>query len=415
MTMPHESGVHESGGGDSVVHESALRLGTESAFGVLARAQILAKIWAEKGDKTGDKIINLGIGQPDFRTPPHIIEAAIKAMQDGAHGYTPSMGMPALREAVVADIEKRYAVQMERERVQIVPGGKPIMFMAMMLLGGEGREILTPDPGFPIYQSAIHYSGAKAVPYRLHEGHGFAFNADEVLKQVTAKTSLIIVNSPANPTGGVTPKSEIDKFVQGLAAFPHVMVLSDEIYDRLTFEGAPISMLTYPALREKLILLNGWSKSYAMTGWRLGYGIWPQALVEYADRLAVNFHSCVNAPTQYAGLAALQGDQACVEEMRAAFCTRARLITDRLNRIKGISCQQPKGAFYAFANISATGLTSTQFQNDALEKYGVACIAGTSFGQFGEGFVRFSCAAAEDDINHAMDRIEVMLQKHVPT
>ena len=377
------------------------RLGTESAFIVLARAQQLA---AE-----GKDIINLGIGQPDFRTPNPVVEAGIRALQDGAHGYTPSMGLPALREAVAADIYQRYGIEPNVNLIQIVPGGKPVLFTAMMLLGGPEHEILTPDPGFPIYQSAINYSGASSISYGLIEKNGFAFDAADVLSKITDKTSLVIVNSPANPTGGVTPRAELDKFVKGLEAFPHVTVLSDEIYDRLIFKGEPISLMTYPSLQERLIILNGWSKTYAMTGWRIGYGIWPERLIDYADRLAVNFHSCVNAPTQHAAIAALQGDQSCVDDMLTAFKRRATLITNLLNQIEGVSCQQPAGAFYAFANIMDTPFSSRAFQEKLLEDYGVAGIAGTSFGDFGEGYIRLSCANSDEAIEQAGARIQKML------
>ena len=387
-----------------MLNPAAMRLGTESAFSVLARAGQLA---ASEKD-----IINLGIGQPDFRTPDHIVEAGIKALQDGAHGYTPSMGLPELRQTVSDDIQNRYHQHISPDLIQIVPGGKPVMFAAMSLLGGEGKEILTPDPAFPIYQSAINYSGAKVVPYGLIEENGFAFDADDVLSKITDKTSLILINSPANPTGGTTPKSEMDKFINGLEKFPHVTILSDEIYDRLIFDGQPLSLLSYPEIRDRLIILNGWSKTYAMTGWRIGYGIWPEHLIDYADRLAVNIHSCVNAATQHAAIAALTGDQSCVDEMLVAFRRRAALITDRLNAIDGISCQSPRGAFYAFANIKDTGISSMAFQEKALEEYGVACISGTSFGQFGEGYVRLSCANSDEAIEEAIRRIHQMVTEN---
>ena len=387
-----------------MLNPAAMRLGTESAFSVLARAGQLAA--------SGKDIINLGIGQPDFRTPDHIVEAGIKALQDGAHGYTPSMGLPELRQTVSDDIQNRYHQHISPDLIQIVPGGKPVMFAAMSLLGGEGKEILTPDPAFPIYQSAINYSGAKVVPYGLIEENGFAFDADDVLSKITDKTSLILINSPANPTGGTTPKSEMDKFINGLERFPHVTILSDEIYDRLIFDGQPLSLLSYPEIRDRLIILNGWSKTYAMTGWRIGYGIWPEHLIDYADRLAVNIHSCVNAATQHAAIAALTGDQSCVDEMLVAFRRRAALITDRLNAIDGISCQSPRGAFYAFANIKDTGISSMAFQEIALEEYGVACISGTSFGQFGEGYVRLSCANSDEAIEEAIRRIHQMVTEN---
>ena len=378
------------------------RLGTESAFTVLARATELAQ--------TGHDIINLGIGQPDFPTPSHITEAAIKAITDGHHGYTPSMGLPILREAVSADIQMRYGASIPISQIQIMPGGKPTMFFACLIYGGAGHEILYPDPGFPIYASAVNYSGATPVPYGLVEEKGYAFDADEVLSKITPKTRLIIINSPANPTGGITPKSELDKLVAGLAQFPHVAVLSDEIYDRLTFDGEAVSLVSYPEIADRTIILNGWSKTYAMTGWRAGYAIWPTSVVDYADRLAVNIHSCVNAPTQFAALAATTGPQDCVDDMRHAFTRRAKLIHDRLNQLDGISCPAPKGAFYAFANITGTGMASRDFQNIALESYGIALISGTSFGDLGEGYVRFSCANSDDAISTAMDRLADMLK-----
>ena len=379
------------------------RLGTESAFTVLARATELAQ--------AGHDIINLGIGQPDFPTPPHIVEAAIKAITDGHHGYTPSMGLPILREAVSADIQSRYGASIPISQIQIMPGGKPTMFFACLIYGGAGHDILYPDPGFPIYASAVNYSGATPVPYGLVEEKGYAFDAEEVLSKITPQTRLIIINSPANPTGGITPKSELDKLVAGLAQFPHVTILSDEIYDRLTFDGETISLLSYPEIADRTIILNGWSKTYAMTGWRAGYAIWPKAVVDYADRLAVNIHSCVNAPTQFAALAATTGPQACVDDMRHAFARRASLIHERLNQLDGISCPAPKGAFYAFANITGTGMASRDFQNTALESYGIALISGTSFGGLGEGYVRFSCANSDEAIATAMDRLADMLSK----
>ena len=386
-----------------MLNPSANRMGTETAFAVLARAGELSA--------QGHDIINLGIGQPDFKTPPHIVEAGIKALKDGAHGYTPSLGLPELRTTVADDLAMRYGARPNPDLIQIVPGGKPILFIAMMLLGGRGREILTPNPGFPIYQSAINYSGATSVSYGLVEENGFAFDADDVLSKITDKTSLVIVNSPANPTGGTTPRSEMKKFVDGMASFPHVTILSDEIYDRLIFDDEPLSLLTYPEIAERLIVLNGWSKTYAMTGWRLGYGIWPQHLINYADRMAVNFHSCVNAPTQYAGIEALIGDQTCVDDMLTAFKRRGALITSLLNDIDAIDCQAPSGAFYAFANISQTGIPALEFQQIALENYGVALIAGTSFGGFGEGYVRISCANSDDAITNACARIDKLVRE----
>ena len=384
------------------VNAATHRLGTENAFTVLARA---GQIAAE-----GHDVINLGIGQPDFRTPEHIVEAGIKALQDGAHGYTPSRGMPALREAVAADLQARYGVKPDINLIQITPGGKPVIFITAMLLGGAENEILVPDPGFPIYQSAINYSGATAVPYGLVEDNGFAFDADDVLSRITERTSLIIINSPANPTGGATPKSEMDKFVRGLADFPHVTIMSDDIYDRFVFDTTPLSLLSYPEIADRLIILNGWSKTYAMTGWRIGYGIWPERLIEAADRIGVNYHSCVNAPTQFAALAATTGPQDCVADMCSAFHRRAELITRLLNDIDGISCVMPRGAFYAFANVSALGMKVDVLQNKLLEEHYVAAIAGTSFGGFGEGYLRLSSANSDAAIEGACARLKQMVQ-----
>lgn len=382
----------------------AEHLGTETAFSVLARAASLAE--------QGRDIINLGIGQPDFPTPPHIVEAAVKALKDGHHGYTPSSGVSQLREAVSGDILRRHDKMVPPSRIQILPGGKVVIFFSAMLAGEPGTEIIYPDPGFPIYESAIRFSGASAIPYPLEEERGFAFSADAVLERITEKTRLIIVNSPANPTGGITPREEFDKLVKGLRDHPKVLLMSDEIYDQLVFDSTDsVSLLDWPELEDRLIILNGWSKTYAMTGWRLGYAVWPQQLVEAADRLAVNIHSCVNAAAQQAALEALTGPQDCVAEMLSAFSRRARLITDRLNALPGINCQLPRGAFYAFPNITGTGFSSADLQTGLLEEEGVAVISGTSFGKQGEGFLRFSCANSDAAINMALDRFALMLEK----
>ena len=377
---------------------SLSRLGTESAFEVLARAQALA---AE-----GRDIINLGIGQPDFRTPEHIVEAGIKALRDGHHGYTPANGIPALREAVAADLQKRHNVEVNPGNIVVVPGGKPTMFFAILMFGEPGAEIMYPNPGFPIYESVINYSGATPVPIALKEENGFAFDADALLAQITAKTRLIIINSPANPTGGVTPKDQIDKLVAGLAAHPDVALLSDEIYSQMLYDGREhVSLLQYPEIRDRLIMLDGWSKTYAMTGWRLGYAVWPDALVSDATRLCINDHSCVNAAAQYAGLAALTGPQDAVHQMVAAFDTRRKIIIEELNALPGFRCADAGGAFYAFPNIEATGLTSRKAQDKFLSEAGVATIAGTSFGKWGEGYLRFSYANSTENIREAIRRI----------
>lgn len=382
--------------------DSLSRLGTESAFVVLARAQALAA--------QGKDIINLGIGQPDFQTPPHIVEAGIQALRDGHHGYTPANGLPVLREAVAADLEARHGAAINPDHVVVVPGGKPTMFFAVMMFGQPGVEIMYPNPGFPIYESVIKYSGATPVPIALEEANGFAFSAEQVLAQITDRTRLIIINSPANPTGGVTPREEIDKLVAGLAAHPDVAILSDEIYSQMLYGGRDhVSLLQYPAIRDRLIMLDGWSKTYAMTGWRLGYAVWPEAAVEHVTRLCINDHSCVNAAAQYAGLAALTGPQDAVDEMVAQFDARRRVIVEALNSLPGMTCTDPAGAFYAFPNISGTGLTAAQAQDLFLDQAGVATVAGTSFGRWGEGYVRFSYANSTENIQRAMERIRKVL------
>lgn len=374
------------------------RLGTETAFDVLAKANALSA--------RGADMINLGIGQPDFPTPPHIVEAAAKALRDGHHGYTPANGIPALREAVSADLERRHGVEVDPNRVVVVPGGKVTMFFAMLMFGEPGAEIIYPDPGFPIYRSAIEFSGARAVPLPLREENGFAFSADELLSLITPKTRLIIVNSPANPTGGVTPVAEMDKLAAGLERHPDVAILSDEIYSCMLYDGRQHrSILQYPHLAKRAIMLDGWSKTYAMTGWRLGYAVWPEKLVEKATRLAINDHSCVNAATQYAGIAALEGPQDAARDMVTAFDARRKATVAALNDLPGVSCVDPGGAFYAFPNISGTGLDARTLQDKLLTEAHVAAIAGTSFGIHGEGYLRISYANSQENILRAIERI----------
>jgi len=378
------------------------RLGTETAFEVLARA---AELQAQ-----GQDVINLGIGQPDFKTPEHIVEAAVKALRDGHHGYTPAQGIPELRAAVTADLHKRHNVDVDPGNIVIMPGGKPTMFFAIMMFGGAGTEIMYPDPGFPIYRSMIEYVGSEPVPIALREENGFAFSADEVLAQITAQTRLIILNTPGNPTGGAVPSEEIEKLAAGLEKHPDVALLSDEIYSQMLYDGREhVSLLRYPQLRDRLIMLDGWSKTYAMTGWRLGFSVWPKALVEPVVRLAVNCHSCVNAPTQFAGIAALEGPQDAVHEMLAAFDERRRVIVPALNQLPGFTCIEPGGAFYAFPNISGTGMSAKELQNAMLEKAGVATVAGTSFGIHGEGYIRFSYANSTANIKRAIERVGNLL------
>ncbi|MCG6883233.1 MAG: pyridoxal phosphate-dependent aminotransferase [Silicimonas sp.] len=380
------------------------RIGEENAFAVLARAQALA---AE-----GKNIINLGIGQPDFPTPENIAEAAIKAIRDGHHGYTPATGILPLRQAVAADLDRRFGVDVDPEKVIIVPGGKVTMFAAILMFGEPGAEILYPDPGFPIYRSMIEFTGAKPVPIPIREENGFAFSAEETLALITDKTRLIILNSPANPCGGVTPKAEVDRLAAGLENHPNVAILSDEIYDQMLYDGEEhVTLLSYPALRDRVILLNGWSKTYAMTGWRLGYSVWPEALYDKVRKLAVNAWSCVNAPAQYAALEALTGPQDAVAEMMAAFDARRKLVVDLLNDIPGVSCIVPKGAFYAFPNIRETGWKAKKLASALLEGPGVATIGGPDFGTLGEGYIRLSYANSQDNIREALIRMKTFLEK----
>ncbi|MGB3643814.1 MAG: pyridoxal phosphate-dependent aminotransferase [Mesorhizobium sp.] len=384
------------------------RLGEENAFAVLARATALAR--------QGRDIVNLGIGQPDFQTPAHIVEAAIKALQDGHHGYTPANGLLALREAVARRTLATTGIEVSPETVMILPGGKPTMFAAILMFGEPGAEILYPDPGFPIYRSMIEFTGATPVAVPMREENGFAFSAEETLVLITPHTRLLILNSPANPTGGVTPRAEIDKLVKGLEAHPDVAILSDEIYDAMTYDGEKhTSLLQFSAIRDRLIVLNGWSKTWAMTGWRLGWSIWPTGdkganLYDKVRKLAVNSWSCVNAPAQYAGIAAIDGPQDEVEKMMRAFDSRRRIVVEGLNAIPGISCVTPKGAFYAFPNISGTGRKAKQLASALLEEAGVALIGGPDFGTLGEGYMRISYANSEENILRALERIEKFLK-----
>ena len=374
-------------------------LGTETAFEVLARANAL--------EAEGREIINLGIGQPDFQTPEHIVEAAIKALKDGHHGYTPASGIPRLREAISDDLKKRHEVKIEPNRILAVPGGKVTMFLAMMIYGEPGCEILYPNPGFPIYESTIRFSGAKPIPIPLREQNGFSFSAEEVLSKINERTRLIILNSPANPTGGVVPRGEFNALIEGLCKWPDVAIMSDEIYGQMLYDNREhVSLVRYPEINDRLILLDGWSKTYAMTGWRLGYSVWPEKVAPHAEKLCVNIHSCVNSSAQFAGIAALTGDQSPVNAMVPAFDERRTVIVNELNKIPGFSCIQPGGAFYAFPNITHTGFRSDDLQKKILEDAGVAVISGTSFGEHGEGYLRFSYANSTENILKAVDLIK---------
>ena len=380
------------------------RIGEENAFAVLARATKLAS--------EGKDIVNLGIGQPDFPTPPHIVEAAIKALKDGHHGYTPATGILPLREAVARDLHRRFDVEVDPDLVMIMPGGKVTMYAAILLFGEPGVDILYPDPGFPIYRSMIEFTGANPIPVPIREENGFAFSAEETLALITPKTRLLIINSPANPTGGVTPKEEIDKLVKGLEAHPDVAIMSDEIYDQLTFDGLEHqTLLAYPEIRDRLIVLNGWSKTYAMTGWRLGWSVWPKKLYDDVRKLGVNAWSCVNAPTQWAGIAALEGPQDAVAHMKAEFDKRRKLVTEGLNALPGVSAVTPKGAFYAYPNVKESGWKAKKLASALLEDAGVAVIGGPDFGVLGEGYIRLSYANSAENISKALERMKEFLEK----
>ena len=381
------------------------RLGTESAFEVLEKAQLL--------QSKGMDVINLGIGAPDFKTPENIVDAGCKALRDGYHFYTPAKGILKLREAVSSDIFKYRQVSINPENIVIVPGGKPTMFFATLMFGEPGIEIMYPDPGFPIYKSMIEFTGAKAIPIRLSEEDGFSFSAQPILNNISEKTRLIIINSPANPTGGVVASSELDKLAEGLEKYPQVYILSDEIYSKIIYGNNKFhSFLKYENLRNRTIILDGWSKTYSMTGWRLGYGIWPNSLVEIAERLQINSNSCASAPVQIAGIEALLGPQEYVDMMLRAFNERREIIVSGLNQIKGFNCIKPKGAFYAFPNITKTGIKSKELEELILNKTGVATISGTSFGDYGEGYLRFSYAANTKRIIEAISRIEKLIGKN---
>jgi aspartate/methionine/tyrosine aminotransferase len=384
------------------IAENFSRLGTESAFVVLAKAK---KLEAE-----GKEIINLGIGQPDFRTPQHIVEAGKKALEDGHHGYTPANGTLELRQSVCTHIKKMYGANIDPARVLITPGGKPTMYFAIMLFGEPGSEIIYPEPGFPIYESMIQYSGAKAVPMYLSDKNNFSFNVKDVISLINEKTRLLILNNPQNPTGGLIPKEQIDELVIELKKYPHVAILSDEIYSRQIYDNKKMpSFFYYPELYNRLIVLDGWSKTYAMTGWRLGWSVWPEELIEKVTRMAINSYSCVSAANQVAAIAALDGPHDFLEDMMDKFSKRRKLIVDGLNSINGITCNNPGGAFYVFPNISGTGLNGTQFADKCLYDAGVAIVPGTSFGKSAKDFVRFSFANSYENIEKALEKIKKIL------
>ena len=375
----------------------------ETAFTVMDRANALKA--------QGHPVINLGIGQPDFQPPKHILEAAEKAVRDGPHGYTSPQGLPVLRDAVAQYVGKRFNAAITGDEIVIVPGGKVTFYFACQMFGGPGAEILYPDPGFPPYRDAARSSGAKPVPYPIREEKDFGFDAEEVLSLITPATRLIIINSPANPTGGVVSRQEITKLAHGLAKHPNVAILSDEIYSHQVYDGVDfVSFLSFPELRDRTIILDGWSKTFAMTGWRLGFGIWPRHLVEYVKKLITVDHSCTSVATQMGGLAAITGPMDEIERFRQSFQRRRDMVVKGLNDIRGVRCRVPGGAFYAFPNITGTGWESRDLARELLDKAYVALIFGESFGQNGKGFMRLSYAASEQDLSEALKRMKAFIE-----
>ena len=384
--------------------ERMSRLGTETAFEVLNKARAL--------ERQGKEIIHLEIGEPDFDTPKNIVDAGVQALRQGWTHYGPSAGLPELRHAIAEEVGRTRGVKISDDEGVVVPGGKPIIFFVMLALADEGDEVIYPNPGFPIYESMIQYVGAQAVPIRLREEKDFGFDIDELAGLITDRTRLIILNSPHNPTGGVLPKQDVRDIAEAIGE-RNIMVLSDEIYSRLIFDGEHYSIMSVPGFKERTILLDGFSKTYAMTGWRMGYGVMRADLATHITRLMTNSNSCTASFTQIAGIEAIRGDQASVERMRQEFQARRDVFVAGLNRIKGFSCRMPKGAFYVFPNITKTGWKSKKLADALLEQAGVACLSGTAFGDFGEGYLRFSVANSLENLNKALASIEQWTQRNL--
>jgi len=379
------------------------RLGTEAVYNIFAKTKKLTK--------QGKKIIDLSLGQSDFKSPKHAVDATIQALKDGHHGYTLPNGIIECREAVSQKIKSLYNATIDPERIVIMPGGKPTMHYAITFFGEPGAEIIYPDPGFPIYESMINYTGAKAVPFNLTENKDFSINPDKILSLINERTRLLILNNPHNPTGSFTEKTVIDKLVKGLINFSHVTILSDEIYDRLIFDKKEIpTLLNYPDLYDRLIVLNGWSKTYAMTGWRLGWGVWPKNLIEYVFKFCVNNHSCVNTAAQYGAIAALDGPEDHLNDMMKEFNVRRKLIVEGLRSLKGVECSFPGGSFFVFPNVQGTGMNGEKFTEKCLQEAGVAVIPGTAFGKFAINNARFNFATSRENIRKAIEKIDKILK-----
>ena len=383
------------------VSKKIINLETESAFAILAKA---TKLLSE-----GKDVINLGIGQPDFPTPINIQEAGIKAIKDGLHGYTPSNGILPLREAVSEQIYSDYNVNISPDQILITPGGKPTIFYSSLILGGENNEIIYPDPGFPIYRSMIKFSGAKGIPLELNEEDNFEINIKKLEKLITKNTSLIIINNPNNPTGSFMNKKKIDELVKMLEKYPDVFIMSDEIYSKIIFNDQLMpSFINYESIRDRLIILEGWSKTFCMTGWRLGWSMWPKKLYEHANKLCVNDHSCPSVISQYAGLEALKGPKDEIEKIKKEFQNRKNFVHKKLNELENMNCFEPGGAFYAFPNISLSGYNGQKFSDIALEEKGVALVPGTSFGDSAKNFVRVSYANSMENLEKAIYRLSTI-------
>jgi aspartate aminotransferase len=381
------------------------RLGTETAFEVLAKARAL--------EANGRDIVHLEIGEPDFDTPANIVAAGVEALRSGFTHYGPSAGLPELRKAIADEVGASRNTKVSPDEVVVVPGGKPIIFFTMLALVEEGDEVIYPNPGFPIYESMIEFLGARAVPVRLREEMEFRLDPRELKDLINERTKLIILNSPHNPTGGVMTQSDIEE-IAAIVAGHHCMILSDEIYSRLIFEGKHYSLFSHDNLRDRVILLDGFSKTYAMTGWRMGYGVMRADLAQHLARLMTNSNSCTATFTQKAGVEAICGPQASVDAMNAEFKKRRDYFAQRVNRIKGFHCNVPKGAFYMFPNITGTGWKSKPLADALLDEAGVAALSGASFGSYGEGYLRFSIANSLENIGKALDRVEAWAVQHVP-
>jgi len=378
------------------------RIGTETAFEVLVRSRAL--------EAQGRSIVHLEIGEPDFQTPQHIIDAAKQALDEGWTHYGPSQGLPELRAAIAEYISASRGIPVDADRVCVVPGGKPIIFFPMLALLEAGDEVIYPNPSFPIYESMIKFCGATPVPMPLLEDRGFSFDLNLFRDKLSARTKMVILNSPANPTGGVIPAEDIQA-IAGMLRERDVIVLSDEIYSRMSYGKQPVSIAAFPGMQEKTIILDGFSKTYAMTGWRMGYGVMPKFLVNPVNTLMVNSNSCTASFTQRAGIAALRGPQGPSEAMIAEFRRRRDAFVTALNEIPGFRCAMPEGAFYAFPNIEGTGWKSKPLADTLLDQAGVACLSGTSFGAYGEGYIRFSYANSMENLMEAVRRVGAFLRK----